>query len=309
MNFYFRIERKLYKLFHPPLGEVLMLHRVVEERSVLEANRQMEVTPEFLEKTIVGYLQEGREIVSLDEVYDILTRRKKVKKPFVCFTFDDGYIDNYELAYPIFKKYNVPFAIYVATDFPDGRAVLWWYVLEDILMKNNELLLDDGSVYDCSDIEKKNQIFNLVRDRIFEIQSNDMFSTIQKLFGQYSFSFQEIGKKYSLNWTQIIDLANDPLCTIGSHTVSHAALDHLTEEQVEEELINSKKTLEKYLNKSIIHFAYPYGKRNRSIVNLVTATGYTTAVLANGGVERKDALSFELRRVSLLEKVTNYPKE
>ena len=44
------------------------------------------------------------------------------RRRFVCLTFDDGYRDNLEYAYPILKKYEVPFALYVPTSFPTGSA-------------------------------------------------------------------------------------------------------------------------------------------------------------------------------------------
>ena len=72
------------------MGEILMLHRVVENRSVLEANRQMEITPELLEKTILDYQSKGYRFISLDEVHEIVSTQKRLKQKFVCFTFDDG---------------------------------------------------------------------------------------------------------------------------------------------------------------------------------------------------------------------------
>ena len=75
------------------------------------------------------------EIISLDQLYERLLHNS-IEKPFVCFTFDDGYVDNYEIAYPVLKKHNIPFAIYVTTSFPDNTAILWWYILEDLVLKS-----------------------------------------------------------------------------------------------------------------------------------------------------------------------------
>ena len=45
-----------------------------------------------------------------------------MRRPFACFTFDDGYRDNREHAYPVFKRLNLPFAIYIPTAYAEGRA-------------------------------------------------------------------------------------------------------------------------------------------------------------------------------------------
>ena len=294
---FFIIKRKLYKLFHPAWGEILMLHRVVQKRSHLEANRQMEITPEFLEKTILDYQTRGYRFVSLDEVYEIVNKQKRLREKFICFTLDDGYVDNYELAYPIFKKYNCPFAIYVATDFPDGKALLWWYVLEDILLNQTKLILGDGSKYDCSTIEKKNETFIIVKQKIFDSQSTKIEETLNHLFANYSYSFGDKNKSLALSWDQIRLLAADKFCTIGSHTLSHGVLPNMSTKEIEDELKGSKLKLEKQIGKEVVHFAYPYGAWNDSVLKQVADAGYKTAVLGNGGKVRKGSTSLDLPRI------------
>lgn len=119
------LRRKLHNLTHPVLGRILMLHRIVEHRSEGK-NRELEITPDFLKQTIETYRQQGHRFVSIDEACDII-KRGRTSQPFVCLTFDDGYQDNYDIAYPILKQMEVPFAIYVTTGFIDNRLPMWWY--------------------------------------------------------------------------------------------------------------------------------------------------------------------------------------
>jgi len=294
---FFKIKRKLYKLFHPVMGEIIMLHRVVQKRSQLEANRQMEITPEDLEKMIVYYQTNGYRFVSLDEVHEIASKQRRLKQKFICFTLDDGYIDNYESAYPVFCKYACPFAIYITTDFPDGKALLWWYVLEDILLNHTELTLGDGSKYDCSTIEKKNETFIIVKQKIFDSQSRNLEQTLNQLLINYSFSFEDKNKVSALSWDQTRLLAADKLCTIGSHTLSHGVLPNMRTKEIEVELKESKLKLEKQIGKEVVHFAYPYGAWNNSVRKQVADAGYKTAVLGNGGKVRKGSTPFDLSRI------------
>ena len=50
-----RIKRKLYKAFHPVMGEIWMLHRVVENRSDIPKQRELEVTLDWLEQKILDF--------------------------------------------------------------------------------------------------------------------------------------------------------------------------------------------------------------------------------------------------------------
>lgn len=131
------LRRKLHNLTHPLLGRILMLHRVVVHRSDGE-NRELEITPEFLKRTIETYRKQGYRFVSIDEACEIIGRGR-TDQPFVCLTFDDGYQDNYDIAYPILKQTNVPFAIYVTTGFIDNRHPMWWYTNEKLGISTESL--------------------------------------------------------------------------------------------------------------------------------------------------------------------------
>lgn len=134
-----RIKRKLHNLTHPVVGEVWMLHRVVEQRSVKPEQRDLEVTPAWLEQKINDYRVKGWKFVSIDKL--------PKKGRWVCITFDDGYRDNYTLAYPLLKQLDVPFAVYVSTGFLDNHNEMWWYPGQQLAMSTDELkTLDTDSL-------------------------------------------------------------------------------------------------------------------------------------------------------------------
>lgn len=134
------IERKLHNLFHPRLGEVWMLHRVVEYRSDKPEQRALEVTPDFLEQTILDYRQKGYTFISIDELPIFNSQFSFFNSArFVCLTFDDGYRDNYDIAYPLLKSLGVPFTVYVTTGFIDNRLRMWWYPSEQLGITTDEL--------------------------------------------------------------------------------------------------------------------------------------------------------------------------
>ncbi len=85
------------------------------------------------------------------------------KRRFVCITFDDGYRDLLQYAWPILKKNNVPFALYVPTGFPDRIGELWWVALERIVANNDRIgLYVDGrdQRFDCVTVDEKRNIYD-----------------------------------------------------------------------------------------------------------------------------------------------------
>jgi hypothetical protein len=128
------------------VGAILTLHHVRPARDeAFQPNRFLEVTPEFLDHALDELRRQGIELISLDEMHRRIGAAD-FKRRFVCLTFDDGYRDNLEWAYPILKRHNAPFAIYVSTSFPDRCGDLWWLTLEVVIAASDhvEMALDDG---------------------------------------------------------------------------------------------------------------------------------------------------------------------
>ena len=138
------LRRKLHNISHPMLGRILMLHRVVEHRSADPEQRELEVTPDFLEQTILDYRRHGYTFISIDEL-PIFNFQFPVfnSSRFVCLTFDDGYDDTFTTACPILKRLNVPFAVYVATGFIDNQHEMWWYPHLQLGLTTDHLLALD----------------------------------------------------------------------------------------------------------------------------------------------------------------------
>ena len=117
-----------------------MLHRVVEQRSEKPEQRELEVTPNWLEQKIMEYKQKGYTFIPIDDLSSLIAHHSSLStKRFICVTFDDGYRDNYTLAYPLLKRLGVPFTVYVTTGFIDDRLPMWWYPEQRLGLSTDEL--------------------------------------------------------------------------------------------------------------------------------------------------------------------------
>ena len=101
---------------------------------------------------------------------------------------------------------------------------------------------------------------------------------------------------------QMLEMAADPLCTIGVHTCSHPHLSQLVEEEQRREIADCKADLERLVGRPVRHFAYPYGDYNDITLRIVRELGFETAVTTSGRQVRNDAQMLELDRVSFIQK-------
>jgi len=137
------LKRKIYKVFHPVVGEIWMLHRVVERCSDKLEQRELEVTVDYLERKIIEYKSSGYSFVSIDDIFNFHFSFFDSRR-WVCITFDDGYRDNHTLAYPMLKRLGVPFTVYVTTGFIDNLSPMWWYPGEQLGISTEELKTMDA---------------------------------------------------------------------------------------------------------------------------------------------------------------------
>src|SRR5579862_8035968 len=210
------------------VGAILMLHHVRPPRfAKFQPNQMLEIVPSFLEAIVMMLRDADVDLVSLDEVHRRLTERD-FRQRFACLTLDDGYRDNKEWAYPIFKRYAVPFAIYVPTSFPDRLGKLWWLMLEVAIANSDAIEFTlDGTLQrlPCASLVQKREVFGKMYWWLRDLPTNaEIVGIISELAQRCGIDPQALCEKDCMTWAEIADMARDPLVTIGAHTVNHVIL-------------------------------------------------------------------------------------
>ncbi|MBA2483148.1 MAG: polysaccharide deacetylase family protein [Nitrosomonas sp.] len=282
---------RLFRPFYGGIGHVLTFHRVIPplDSPRIHNHHSLEISPEHLEEVIGYFAKKDYQFFSLDQLQAALDKGI-VKKKFVVFTFDDGYQDVWQYAYPIFKRYKVPFAIYISTNFPDHTAILWWYMLENFVLRKEHISFClSGKTYDiqCANQEEKEAAFANLRQIILnEPDQLKLPSILKTIFGDLYSVLMEDSQSLSLSWEQIRSLNQDPLVTIGAHTINHYPLSQLDETMLKEEVVGSRAEIEQEIQTPVRHFAYPFGKKGEASQRefaFVKQEGFSTATTTRIG--------------------------
>ncbi len=238
-----------------------MLHRVVPARAPgFDPNGVLSITPEFLEDVVDLILERGMEAIALEEVPARLVQDSG--RPFVCFTFDDGYRDNRDHAYPILKSRRVPFAVFVASDFAEGRGILWWVLLEDVIRRceSVRMFLDGAELrLPTATVAQKDAAFRLLYRRLRALPEPRIREVAAEFAREHGVDPGAACRDLCMSWEELRPLAEDPLVTIGAHTMSHVALARLSEAEARHEIAESMRRIETNLGRPCRHFSYPYG--------------------------------------------------
>jgi len=289
------------------VGVIFMLHQVTPAAAnPFSPNRILRITPDFLENVVDRVRDSGFDVVSLDEAHWRMTEGA-FERPFAAFTFDDGYRDNYQYAYPIFKKRDLPFTIYVPSDYADGRGDLWWLALERVINDVDELQVRmDGEIrrFICRSTAEKEQTYHAIYWWLRQIDEKEARAVVRELCRGIGFDSSELGRELLMTWDEIRSFCYDPIVTIGAHTVSHYALAKLSAAEARHEIEAGARRIENELGRRPLHLSYPYGAEESAgprEFQIAKELGFKTAVTTRKGSIHADHGQFltALPRVSL----------
>ncbi|HKT31112.1 MAG TPA: polysaccharide deacetylase family protein [Gammaproteobacteria bacterium] len=274
-------------------GSALILgyHRVVEDyRAALRyAMPPMLISVATLEKHL-DWLGRHCVFVTLDEAaaaYD--STRHYSGKPRVAITFDDGYRDFYECAFPLLQRKGIPAAVFVVTNLvgsPNLQTHDELYLLLNQIAVQGELsehslaqLLAAAGAAEQLMARLRPLLpnaFALTRTLLESLPHAQILRIVEKLGERAEVPAEVRQPLRALDWEALGQLQRAGI-TIGSHTQSHVFLVNECEYRIVEETAGSKEQAEQKLGAPIEHFAYPDGQFNEQVVDAVAAAGYRYA--------------------------------
>jgi peptidoglycan/xylan/chitin deacetylase (PgdA/CDA1 family) len=305
---YFTGAHYLLRPIFSGVGAIFMLHHVRPRRDAeFQPNHHLEVAPEFLRAMLAHLRSRGIDIITMDEVHQRLIERNFSRR-FACFTLDDGYRDNRDFALPVMREFDAPCTVYVTSDFAEGTGRLWWIALEMVIAKASSIEAEIGGVavrLDTGTPAAKQAAFDRLHDWLRGLPGeHDIHREIAALCTRHGVDATAICRELCMSWDELKPFADDPLITIGAHTITHCNLARQPEAIASHEMAISRARIETALQRPVVHFAYPYGDKIAAAAReftLAHAAGFKTAVTTRPGMifpESADHLT-ALPRVSL----------
>jgi peptidoglycan/xylan/chitin deacetylase (PgdA/CDA1 family) len=250
------------------------------------------------------FIKQNFDVISIEDLIALNSGSQKISERLAIITFDDGYIDNYKLAYPILKSAGVPAAFYVPTDFIDKPEIPWWDEVAWLTRQANVSSIKLPHWKNAVNVAD-GSITMRVRRLLRAVKRDDGISMAEKLTLlkerlQLETARMPQPDELFINWVQLNEMADNGM-HIGSHTLSHNILSHLSVEQQLYELTQSKNRLETMLNRPVTSVAYPVGGVNAFTVEtqkLALQAGYKLAFSFIAGINRHvgDDNRYQLRR-------------
>lgn len=238
----------------------------------------------------VRYFQKHHRIVGLDEALEIVSSPRKLRGNAILITFDDGYIDNHDVAVPLLKSLGVEAVFFLVSDFLNGQSLAWWDRIAWLVQSARErcFRLPVGET-----------------ETVVDLRAAAPEAAVSAVLELYKTCPAALAQRFEAALEMADRVEKEPPAErlflgpqearaigacgmrIGAHTHTHPILARLSPEAQFEELSLCRGILERQTGSTVDVLAYPVGGPadfDRTTQALAADCGYRAAFSCHGGV-------------------------
>ncbi|MGC5698731.1 polysaccharide deacetylase family protein [Pseudomonas sp. NFXW11] len=268
-------------------GVVLMLHRVLADSAAASLpHRAPLCVGQSQFEQLLQWLRRHFHCVPLQQLLEF----PGADRPRLALTFDDGWRDNAELAYPLLERYEVPASIFLSTDFIGSHQGFWWEAIGETLWQQADSpgakpLREQLQALDLAPPEA------LLRRGVDPARSRALGAYLQRLKTLAPQTLQTLADScpataapHALDWAQVQRLERSGLVRFGPHGASHGILTGLDGSALRADLQRSHQALQEHCQAPLGVYCYPNGDHSPQVRAAVAELGYRFALGTQPGL-------------------------
>ncbi len=290
---------------------ILSYHRVVDDFTG-EAQRSIPgllISRETFRRHLEEVRAAGFDIVSLEEMLDVISGERAAKRDVCVITFDDGYRDMYRHAFPLLCELGLPATVYlpsgfVGTDrrFNHDRLFHLLLLAQRRRLRPVYEVLPPQAVWMLEPVLAGNESASAAVDQFLsEAAGSVALRLIEGLTEQLGGGPETVPEQGDvMTWDDARRMA-DAGISFGAHTVGHTVLPLEDLERAEWEILESRTEIERQVGRPCVDFAYCNGWYSDELIRMLTRAGYRSAVTTEDLPNRVGGDPFTLKRKVLWE--------
>ncbi len=250
------------------------------------------------------------DVIRVADMADVL--RKGSKRRCVLLTFDDGYLDNYELAFPVLQQVGLSAVIFLATGFLDERLVAWWDEIAWMVKRTTQPVLSLPAAWQIESLDVSPDQRDSVCRRLLRLSKMLSPQELSQFLGDLGEALgtgrapRDADTAPWMTWDMVREMHRGGI-DFGGHTVTHPVLSKCTLDQQREEIQQSKARIEAELGTSITTFSYPIGQPwafTGETMRLIREAGYHWGFSFYPGYATGESNPLDLQRVAMEPRIS-----
>ncbi len=261
---------------------VLMYHRIANAREPQRFSPALiSATPQDFERQIQALSLRYR-FLSLDELLAIRRGERAPVGRSLLLTFDEGYADFAQHAWPVLRRGGIPATVFVATAYPDAPTAFWWDELYHALQATARVdpVWTDRGVFHVRTPRDRAKSLRAVHALVRVLPHDASMRLVGELVRQLDVPL--LGADV-LGWPELRALAAEGV-TIAAHTHTHPRLTRLSATELEQELVMCQELLRQQLGAALPALAYPGGDHDSVVVAAARRAGFELGFTTRRGV-------------------------
>ena len=300
------------------MTNVLLFHGVTEQpkaQSPIQNYNRKHICKDRFTELLLG-LRSGFNFYSIDQFFDAWASGEPLPNNSCVVTFDDGFLNNYEIASPILEDLGIPAVFYVSTGNISYGDLFWVDQLEIAFIKayryGIKLCLGGSNSEAANSVDTQSLSLDSIilcldklKSRLKLVHPEERDSFIEYVASQVKHIDAGIRMKdyETMSWEHVRRLDSSPLFTIGGHSVHHNIFATMSDLEQEAEIRDSIHTLRQELGDFSGHYSYPEGQPEHftsSTIECLKQHGVKCCPSAINGVAHIETQSlFDFHRLML----------
>lgn len=279
---------------------ILCLHRISDEESLSFPPFKIKDFERLLQ--YIGKYYQVVTISSLSKINDT--------KPALILSFDDGFLDFYNNALPLLKKYGFPCNLNVVTQCLDNNFQIWTQrqnnLVQEIFLRKHICTFEiDNKKLSFDNFNPKNIIQKNLELFHFLFSKDEIF--VEQFLNNTEENMPfKIPSTPMMSWDNLKDALEKYEIELGSHSVSHITLSNIRDkEKLKREINDSKIEIEKRTGRKVDIFALPNGNYNSEVIEECKISGYKNVLTVDEKLLASGKLN-EFKLPRLLIPYNNY---
>lgn len=274
---------------------VLMYHRVTKSGSPFGGIPRDQFTQQM------RWLRQNCSPISPEDLASAV-RETPQSKPRVLVTFDDGYRDYAEQAYPVLAELKIPALVFLATSFLDNGGLIWTdaitWAVKTSPTPSVDLPWETQTRLPLRDLADRDRAVRICKQHLKGVPDALREERMQELFRRLRVDPQDGSvDRQMLSWDEV--RATLGLTRFGGHTHTHPILSQVDSERAEREISVSYRRIAEETGTAPRYFAYPNGREQdftAQTKELLRRQGYELAFSTIAGLHVPGADPYAIRR-------------
>lgn len=245
---------------------VLTYHRVTDATlpSFDHLRPNVSASPQQFDQQM-AYVARHFHVINLETLENALLRGGKLPSRPLLLTFDDGYLDNYENAFPVLKRYQLPAVIFLMTSLIGNAGLPWWdlgaYAFHHTTCTTANLpLIGTRTLIDPANPRAKQSAEREMLAALKPLPAEQQRSIVDALFTVLNVA-PPPAESHFMSWAQVREMAAHGV-SFQPHTVSHPRISGLDQAGAAREIEQSSREIAEHIGQpgyKACAFAYPFG--------------------------------------------------